>query len=115
MRNTNFCACHRIRRHGQATAGRVSITTSPLTPGHHRHRARARPAAGALPDHRRRRGGTGAHLILAASAAGVQLPLSHNVEAVTGGTRTGLTVIGFAPAVAGYLPMAWWALRRLVH
>lgn len=50
-----------------------------------------------------------------ASAAGVQLTLLHTVEAVAAGTRTGLTVIGFAPAVTGYLPMAWWALRRLVH
>jgi hypothetical protein len=50
-----------------------------------------------------------------ASAAGVKLTLLHTVEAAPAGTRTGLTVVGFAPAVAGYLPMAWWALRRLVH
>ncbi len=50
-----------------------------------------------------------------ASAAGVRLTLLHTVEASRAGTRTGLTVVGFAPVVAGYLPMAWWALRRLVH
>ena len=50
-----------------------------------------------------------------ASAAGVKLTLLHTVEATATGTRTGLTVVGFAPVVAGYLPMAWWALRRLVH
>ena len=50
-----------------------------------------------------------------ATAAGVQLTLMHTVEAAGRGTRTGLAVVGFAPAVLGYLPMAWWALRRLVH
>jgi hypothetical protein len=50
-----------------------------------------------------------------ASAAGVRLTLLHTVEATAGGTRTGLTIEGFAPAVAAYLPAAWWALRRLVH
>jgi Polyketide cyclase / dehydrase and lipid transport len=48
-------------------------------------------------------------------AAGVQLHLRHTVEATTTGTRTGLTVQGFAPAVLLYLPMARWALHRLVH
>jgi hypothetical protein len=50
-----------------------------------------------------------------ATAAGIQLSLVHTVEATATGTRTGLTIDGFAPAVAGYLPAAWWALRRLVH
>jgi hypothetical protein len=49
------------------------------------------------------------------SAAGVRLSLLHTVEATAAGTRTGLTIGGFAPAVALYLPAAWWALRRLVH
>ena len=49
------------------------------------------------------------------SAAGVRLILSHTVQAVPAGTRTGLTVEGFAPAVVAYLPAAWWALRRLVR
>lgn len=50
-----------------------------------------------------------------ATAAGVRLTLHHTVEAAAAGTRTGLTIEGFAPAVAAYLPAAWWALRRLVH
>ncbi|WP_240942439.1 SRPBCC family protein [Planosporangium thailandense] len=50
-----------------------------------------------------------------ASVAGVKLTLWHTVEATATGTRTGLTIDGFAPAVAAYLPAAWWALRRLVH
>jgi hypothetical protein len=50
-----------------------------------------------------------------ASAAGVKLTLVHTVEATAAGTRTGLTIEGFAPAVAIYLPAARWALRRLVH
>ncbi|MGX6604778.1 SRPBCC family protein [Micromonosporaceae bacterium Da 78-11] len=51
----------------------------------------------------------------AASAAGVRLVLRHTVEATADGTRTGLTVDGFAPAVLAYLPAARWALHRLVH
>ncbi len=51
----------------------------------------------------------------AASAAGVTLTLHHAVEATATGTRTTLTIDGFAPAVAAYLPAAWWALRRLVR
>ncbi len=50
-----------------------------------------------------------------ATAAGVRLTLVHTVEATATGTRTGLTIDGFAPAVAAYLPAAWWALRRLVR
>ncbi len=50
-----------------------------------------------------------------ATAAGVRLTLHHTVEAAPAGTRTGLTIEGFAPAVAAYLPAAWWALRRLVR
>ena len=50
-----------------------------------------------------------------ATAAGVTLTLQHSVEATAAGTRTGLTIDGFAPAVAAYLPAAWWALRRLVR
>jgi hypothetical protein len=49
------------------------------------------------------------------SAAGVRLHLIHTVEAIPTGTRTGLTIRGFAPAVALYLPLARWALRRLVR
>lgn len=48
------------------------------------------------------------------SAAGVRLVLWHTVEAVAAGTRTGLTVQGFAPVVLGYLPIARLALHRLV-
>ena len=47
-------------------------------------------------------------------AAGVRLVLHHTVAAAGTGTRTGLTVAGFAPAVLGYLPLARVALRRLV-
>jgi hypothetical protein len=35
--------------------------------------------------------------------------------ATAAGTRTGLTIEGFAPAVIAYLPAARWALRRLVR
>jgi hypothetical protein len=49
-----------------------------------------------------------------ATAAGIPLTLGHTVEATAAGTRTTLTIAGFAPAVALYLPAAWWALRRLV-
>ena len=48
-------------------------------------------------------------------AAGVRLHLRHTVEAAGGGTRTGLTVRGFGPAVLLYLPAATVALRRLVR
>ena len=48
------------------------------------------------------------------SLAGVRLVLCHTVEADADGTRTGLTVEGFAPAVLGYLPIARVALLRLV-
>jgi hypothetical protein len=51
----------------------------------------------------------------AVSAAGVRLTLRHTVEATAAGTRTGLTVDGPAPVVAAYLPVARWALRRLVR
>jgi hypothetical protein len=50
-----------------------------------------------------------------ATAAGVRLTLLHTVEAVPAGTRTTLTIDGFAPVVAAYLPVARWALRRLVR
>jgi len=50
-----------------------------------------------------------------ASAAGVLLTLRHTVEPAPGGTRTGLTVEGLAPVVTLYLPVALWALRRLVR
>ncbi|MDG6106755.1 SRPBCC family protein [Dactylosporangium aurantiacum] len=49
------------------------------------------------------------------SAGGVRLHLEHTVQAVPGGSRTGLTVRGPAPAVLLYLPLARLALRRLVH
>ena len=48
------------------------------------------------------------------SAGGVRLFLWHTVEAIDAGTRTTLTVQGFAPVVLGYLPVARVALRRLV-
>lgn len=50
-----------------------------------------------------------------ASAAGVTLHLRHTVEATSTGTRTGLTVRGFAPVAVLYGPVARWALHRLVH
>jgi hypothetical protein len=50
-----------------------------------------------------------------ATAAGVRLTLHHTVEPTAAGTRTGLTIDGFAPAVVLYLPAARWALHRLVH
>ncbi len=50
-----------------------------------------------------------------ASAAGVQLHLRHTVRATTSGTRTALTVRGFAPAALLYQPIAARALRRLVR
>jgi hypothetical protein len=49
-----------------------------------------------------------------ASAAGIRLHLRHVVEATTTGTRTTLTVRGFAPAVILYLPVARSSLHRLV-
>ena len=51
----------------------------------------------------------------AVSALGVRMDLRHTVEETGTGTRTGLTVRGFAPAVVLYLPVASLALRRLVH
>ncbi|GAA2591392.1 hypothetical protein GCM10010435_82660 [Winogradskya consettensis] len=48
------------------------------------------------------------------SAIGVPLILRHTVMAIPAGTRTGLTVEGFAPVVLGYLPVARSALHRLV-
>ncbi|MBM2615866.1 SRPBCC family protein [Actinoplanes sp. LDG1-06] len=47
-------------------------------------------------------------------AGGVQLTLWHTVEAVAGGTRTLLAVEGPAPVVLLYLPVARFALTRLV-
>ena len=49
------------------------------------------------------------------STAGVHLELQHTVEAIKTGTRTTLTMHGFAPAVLLYLPAARFALYRLVH
>jgi hypothetical protein len=49
------------------------------------------------------------------TAAGIPLTLRHTVEATATGTRTGLTVEGFAPVAALYMPVAGWALHRLVH
>ena len=46
-------------------------------------------------------------------AAGVRLHLRHSVEAARAGTRTTLTIEGFAPAVLLYLPAARFALHRL--
>src|SRR3954468_23538472 len=50
-----------------------------------------------------------------ATTAGITLFLAHTVEPVGTGSRTGLTVEGFGPVVAGYLPLARLALYRLVH
>lgn len=51
--------------------------------------------------------------------AGVRIRFEHVVEPALGrhpgGTRTLLHVRGAAPVVAAYLPLAWWALRRLVR
>ncbi len=51
--------------------------------------------------------------------AGVRLRLQHLVEPAAtrfvGGTTTVLRVHGPAPVVLAYLPLAWWALRRLVR
>ena len=55
------------------------------------------------------------HWSWVASAAGVRLALGHTVEPTAAGTRTGLTIEGFAPAVLLYLPAARWALLRLVR
>ncbi|MDR7275883.1 SRPBCC family protein [Catenuloplanes atrovinosus] len=46
-------------------------------------------------------------------ALGVPLHLQHTVEPAGPGTRTALTVRGFAPAVLLYLPIARLALHRL--
>ncbi len=46
---------------------------------------------------------------------GITLRLVHTVEAVPGGSWTGLDVIGFLPIVLGYLPLARLALGRLVR
>ncbi|WP_035856431.1 SRPBCC family protein [Cryptosporangium arvum] len=50
-----------------------------------------------------------------ASTAGVRLTLHHTVEPTATGTRTGLLVDGPAAVVLAYLPVARWALRRLVR
>ncbi|WBB70089.1 SRPBCC family protein [Micromonospora sp. WMMD812] len=50
-----------------------------------------------------------------ASVAGVELRLRHTVEVAGTGTGTGLNIDGFAPVVALYIPVARWAIRRLVH
>jgi hypothetical protein len=55
------------------------------------------------------------HWSWTASALGVELTLLHTVEATAGGTRTGLSIEGFGPAVVAYLPLAQLALRRLVR
>jgi len=56
---------------------------------------------------------------LAHLPAGVRLRLQHLVEPAAtrfvGGTMTVLRVQGPPPVVAAYLPLAWWALRRLVR
>lgn len=46
---------------------------------------------------------------------GIQLRLTHTVDAVAFGTTTGLGVTGPAPIVLGYLPVAAVALRKLVR
>ncbi|AGL19362.1 SRPBCC family protein [Actinoplanes sp. N902-109] len=49
------------------------------------------------------------------SVLGVTMHLHHTVAPAGPGSRTGLTIEGPAPVVLGYLPLARWALRRLVH
>ncbi|MFI5837242.1 hypothetical protein ACIA5A_26565 [Micromonospora sp. NPDC051300] len=49
------------------------------------------------------------------TAAGVRSLLRHTVDGTAGAARAGLTIRGFAPAVLLYLPVARWALRRLVR
>jgi hypothetical protein len=44
----------------------------------------------------------------------VSLSLTHGVEQLPSGCRTWLRVSGPLPVVAGYAPVAAWALRRLV-
>ena len=46
---------------------------------------------------------------------GIELRLTHTVDAVAFGTTTGLRVTGPTPIVLGYLPVAGLALRRLVR
>ena len=46
---------------------------------------------------------------------GIELALTHTVDAVAFGTTTGLVVTGPAPVVLGYLPVATLALRKLVR
>lgn len=46
---------------------------------------------------------------------GIELRLTHTVDAVAFGTTTGLGVTGPAPIVLGYLPVAAVALRKLVR
>lgn len=46
---------------------------------------------------------------------GIELRLTHTVDAVAFGTTTGLGVTGPAPVVLGYLPVAAVALRKLVR
>ena len=53
-----------------------------------------------------------------AGALGVHLDLEHVVEPAAsrpGGTLTRLVMTGPAPLVLAYVPLAWVALRRLVH
>jgi hypothetical protein len=53
-----------------------------------------------------------------AGARGVHVELEHVVEPAPsrpGGSRTRLVLSGPAPVVVPYLPLAWLALRRLVH
>ncbi len=49
-----------------------------------------------------------------AGALGVTLRLHHQVFATKEGSRTTLDVEGFLPVVLGYLPLAQFALHRLV-
>lgn len=44
----------------------------------------------------------------------VTLVLEHSVEPHGTGTRAGLTLKGPLPVLAGYAPVAWYALHRLV-
>jgi hypothetical protein len=53
-----------------------------------------------------------------AGALGVHVELEHTVEpapSASAGTLTRLVMVGPAPAVVPYLPLAWLALYRLVH
>jgi len=48
-------------------------------------------------------------------AGPVRHTLHHAIAPRGSGTRATLAIEGAAPLVTAYAPLAWWALRRLVH